>query len=194
MHGFFAQITLINILSVLLFIASIWILVIIIGKKSGYMFRAMVFFLFVLLALIYLQQSEAKKYTLNDLKLAVFPTSTPNYHYDFVRDDGDVVARYTFHDPKPRISLSMDPSGKYFHINNTASVNSILDYLKLPRVKSGVKELAFVTGSSYDINLYRWEDYSRGILILERTLCRSKRNLETFICVDRITIKKRYRK
>lgn len=193
MPAFLANISLITILSLLLFIASIWLLLIIIQKKTGYIFRAIVFFLFVLLALIYFQQSDVNKYTLNDLRLAVFPKKMPHYLFELVEDRGDVVARYTFYDPKPRISLSLDKSGKYFHIANVATVNHILDYLNLPRVKSGVKELAFITGSNRDISLYRWENYSRGVLILERTICRNKKTLETYNCVDKITIKKRYR-
>jgi len=188
------QITLVNILSVLLFIASIWLLVIIVKKKSGYMFRAIVFFLLVLLALIYFQQSDAKKYTINDIRLAVFPEKPPEYQYELKRNTRDIVARYSFYGLKPRISLTMDPSGKYFHITNTASVNTILNYLELPGVKSGAKELAYITGSLHDINLYRWDDYPRGILIIERTLCRNRQTLETYNCVDKITIKKRYRK
>jgi hypothetical protein len=194
MPGFLAHISLITIFSVLLFLASFWLLLIFLQKRREYMFRAIVFFLFVLLALLYFQQSDVKKYTLNDLRLVFSPERTANYQYDLVEDQGDVVARYTFYDPKPRISLYMDPSGKYFHIANPASVNHILDYLNLPRVRSGVKELAFVTGSPRDIELYRWEDYPRGILILERTLCRNKKTLDTFNCVDKITIKKRYSK
>jgi len=193
MPGFLTHLNLITILSVLLFIASIWLLLIIIQKKTGYMFRAMVFFLFVLLSLIYFQQSDVKKYTLNDLRLALFPERAPHYQYELVEDQDDVVARYTFYDPKPRISLSMDSSRKYFHIASAATVNHTLDYLNLPRVKSGVKELAFITGSNRDISLYRWEDYSRGVLILERTICHNKKTLGTYHCVEKITIKKRYR-
>ena len=53
MQDILGQITLVNLLSVMLLIASVWLLIIIVKKKTGYMFRGMVFFLFVLLALIY---------------------------------------------------------------------------------------------------------------------------------------------
>ena len=124
--GFLGQIPLTAILSVLLFIASIWLLVIIIQKRSGYMFRAMVFFLFVLLALIYLQQSDAKKYTLVDVKLALFPETQPIYNYHMDGDKGDIIASYFFSDPRPRINLSMGSSGKYFHITDVSSINRVL--------------------------------------------------------------------
>lgn len=191
--GFLGQIPLTAILSVLLFIASIWLLVIIIQKRSGYMFRAMVFFLFVLLALIYLQQSDAKKYTISDVKLALFPEKTPVYNYHYEGDRGDIIASYFFNDPRPRLNLSMGSSGKYFHITDVSSVNRILRHLRLPKVKSGVRELASITGSDTDNFVYRWDDYPRGILIIYRTLCRTRETLETFNCLERIIIRKKYR-
>jgi hypothetical protein len=124
MQDFLAQITLVNILSVMLLIASIWLLVIIMQKKTGYMFRGMVFFLFVLLALIYFQQSDAKKYTLSDVKLALFPKKilTLNYHTGGDSQRGTVV-RYVFDEPIPKIPVSMDKDGKYFHITNITVIN-----------------------------------------------------------------------
>ncbi|MGD9344303.1 MAG: hypothetical protein PVH84_00460 [Candidatus Aminicenantes bacterium] len=194
MADIIGQITLVNILSVLLLIASIWLLVIIVQKKTGYMFRAMVFFLFVLLALIYFQQSEAKKYTLSDVRYALFPKkSLPlNYHVAEDSQPGTVV-RYVFEDPKPRIPVSMDKNGKYFHINNITPINDILSEMKLPRVKKGAKELASITGKSAHKNLYRWDDYPRGILTLERAICRNRETLDSFNCLIAITIRKRYR-
>jgi hypothetical protein len=191
--GFLGQIPLTAILSVLLFIASIWLLVIIIQKRTGYMFRAMVFFLLVLLALIYLQQSDSSKYTINDVKLALFPETTPIYNYRHEGERGNIIASYFFTDPRPRLKLSMGASGKYFHITDVTSLNRILLHLKLPKVKSGVKELASLTGSDTDNFVYRWDDYSKGILIIYRTLCRKRETLDTFNCLERIIIKKKYR-
>ncbi|MGD8537173.1 MAG: hypothetical protein PVI66_00500 [Candidatus Aminicenantes bacterium] len=194
MPDILGQITLVNILSVLLLIASIWLLLIIIQKKTGYMFRGMVFFLFVLLALIYFQQSDAKKYTLSDIRYALFPVKSLmlNYHTEEDSHVGTIV-RYVFDDPKPRIPVSMDKSGKYFHITNITIVNEILSEMRLPRVKKGAQELVSITGSSAHKNLYRWEDYPRGILLLERTICRNRETLDTFNCLAAITIRKKYR-
>ena len=194
MPDILGQITLVNILSVLLLIASIWLLLIIIQKKTGYMFRGMVFFLFVLLALIYFQQSDAKKYTLSDIRYALFPVKSLmlNYHTEEDSHVGTIV-RYVFDDPKPRIPVSMDKSGKYFHITNITIVNEILSEMRLPRVKKGAQELVSITGSSTHKNLYRWEDYPRGILLLERTICRNRETLDTFNCLAAITIRKKYR-
>lgn len=194
MPGFIGQITLVNILSVLLLVASIWLLIIIIQKKSGYMFRGMVFFLFVLLALIYFQQSDAKKYTLSDIRYALFPKKSfaLNYHAEEDSQTGTII-RYVFDEPRPRIPVSMDRSGKYFHITNITVLNEILNRMRLPRVNEGAQELISITGSSSHKNLYRWEDYPRGILTLERAVCKNRETLETYNCLASITIRKKYR-
>jgi len=188
------RITLVNILGVLLLIASIWLLVIIVKKKTGYIFRGMVFFLFVLLALIYFQQSEAKKYTLSDVRYALFPKKSLPLIYHVAEDSQPgTVVRYVFDDPKPRIPLSMDKNGKYFHITDITAINDILSKMKLPRVKEGAKELASITGNNSQQNLYRWDDYPRGILTIERSICRNRETLNSFNCIIAITIRKKYR-
>jgi len=190
---FLGQIPLTAILSVLLFIASIWLLVIIIQKRSGYMFRAMVFFLFVLLAFIYLQQSDAKKYTFKDVKLALFPETQPIYNYHVEKDKGNFLTSYYFTHPRPRINLTMDPSGKYFHISDVSSINRILSHLRLPHVKSGVRELVSITGIRSDSSVYRWDDYPKGVFIIYRALCQERDRLDAANCLERIIIKKKYR-
>jgi hypothetical protein len=194
MQDLLEQITLVNILSVLLLIASIWLLVIIVQKKTGYMFRGMIFFLFVLLALIYFQQSDAQKFTISDIKYALFPKKslTLNYHTEEDSQRG-TVARYVFDEPIPRIPVSMDADGKYFHITNIKVINEILSRMGLPQVKKGAQELISITGSISHKNLYRWDDYPKGILILERNICKNKQTLETFNCLATITIRQKYR-
>ncbi len=193
MQDLLEQITLVNILSVLLLIASIWLLVIIVQKKTGYMFRGMIFFLFVLLALIYFQQSDAQKFTISDIKYALFPKKslTLNYHTEEDSQRG-TVARYVFDEPIPRIPVSMDADGKYFHITNIKVINEILSRMGLPQVKKGAQELVSITGSTSHKNLYRWDDYPKGILILERNICKNKQTLETFNCLATITIRQKY--
>lgn len=193
MQDLLGQITLVNILSVFLLIASIWLLVIIMQKKSGYMFRAMVFFLFVLLALIYFQQSDAKKYTIHDVKYALFPKKSLalNYHTEEDSQQGTIV-RYVFDEPMPKIPVSMDKDGKYFHITNITVLNEILSRMGLPRVKKGARELVSITGSNSHKNLYHWDDYPRGVLVLERTICKNKQTLDTFNCLASLTVRKKY--
>ena len=76
--------------------------------------------------------------------------------------------RYYFETPGPKLSLDFDPKTQYFHIKDVYSVNRILEYLELPKVKVAVRELASLTGSRNDLTLYRWEDYPLGILTVER--------------------------
>lgn len=153
----------------------------------------MVFFLLVLLAFLYLQQSDSKKYTITDVREALFPETQPIYNYRVEKDQGDIFASYFFSDPRPRIKLSMEPSGKYFHINDVSSINKILSHLRLPKLKSGVRELSSITGLYTDSFVYRWDDYPKGTLIIYRTLCRTRAKLDTFNCLERIIIKKKYR-
>jgi hypothetical protein len=194
MQEFLGQITLVNILSVLLLIASIWLLIIILQKRTGYMFRGMIFLLFVLLALIYFQQSNVNKFTLSDFRYVFSPKRSFTLNYRKDKDTHqDTIARYVFDDPKPRISVSMDANGKYFHITNITVINKILSRLGLPRLSSGAQELVSITGSNSHKNLYRWEDYPRGILIIEREICKNKATLETYNCLGTITIRKKYR-
>jgi hypothetical protein len=194
MPEFIGQITLVNILSVLLLIASLWLLIIIIRKRTGYVFRGMVFFLFVLLSLLYFQRSEANKYTISDIRYALFPKKSLTLKYHTEEDSpAGTIARYVFDDPKPRIPVSMDKNGKYFHITNVRAINEILSRMKLPQVEKGVPELVSITGSRSHINLYRWDDYPRGILIIRRTICRNRDTLDTFNCLASITIRRRSR-
>jgi hypothetical protein len=194
MQDILGQVSLVTLLSVMLIVASIWLLVIIVKKKTGYMFRGMVFFLFVLLALLYFQQSDAKKYTLSDVKSAFFPEKTLILNFHTEEDSRrDTVVRYVFDDPMPKIPVSMDKDRKYFHITNIAPINKILIRMGLPPVKKGAHELTSITGSSSDKNLYRWEDYPKGILVIERAVCKNKQTLETFDCLFSVTIRKKYR-
>jgi hypothetical protein len=86
----------------------------------------------------------------------------------------------------------MDKDGKYFHITNITVINEILSRMGLPLVNKGAQELVSITGSSTHKNLYRWEDYPRGVLILEKTICKKKQTLETFNCLASVTIRKKY--
>jgi hypothetical protein len=66
-----------------------------------------------------------------------------------------------------------------------------LAYLGLPEVKTGVKELAAITGRLSDVNSYRWDDYEGGVLTIERGLCQDKDGLERYHCVVSITVQTR---
>ncbi|HZX09335.1 MAG TPA: hypothetical protein VFG01_00170 [Acidobacteriota bacterium] len=195
MGEFIASITLPDALAFLLFLSSFWLLKILIkGEKENFI-RGAILFLFLLLGLIYLNQSEAKKITLSDVTSTVFPKKEPVYNYTVekgqTKDMGEYT-RYIFKDPKPKLDLKMDPSHRYFHMNDPSSLNKVLDELGLPKLKSGNKELASITGSRNDIYLYRWDDYPSGILIMERTTCIDKSSVTRYHCLSVITLINRY--
>lgn len=195
MVEFIASITLPDALAFLLFLSSFWLLKILIkGEKENFV-RGAILFLFLLLGLLYLNQSEAKKITISDVTSTLFPKKETTYNYRIekgqTKDLGEYT-RYIFNDPKPKIDLKMGPSHRYFHMKDPSSLNKVLDELGLPKLKSGTKELASLTGDRHDIFIYRWDDYSPGILIMERTTCVDKSSVTRYHCLSVLTLINRY--
>jgi hypothetical protein len=116
----------------------------------------------------------------------------PNYVYEKEEGytGGMTYVRYIFTVPGPPLSVTLDSEQKYFRIKDIYSVNRILEYLDLPRVKTAVEELASITGSPNDVNLYRWTKYPRGILTIERGICQEKDRLDSYQCISKITIQR----
>ncbi len=73
-------------------------------------------------------------------------------------------------------------------IKDIRPVNVVLEYLGLPPVAAGVSELASITGRTLDADKYRWDDYERGVLLLERGICRDMTSAQSFTCIARITV------
>ena len=194
MEAILGAISLKIIASALLVLSFLWLIIVIIKKQNEYILRALLVCLIFLLFFIYLQQQDARKLTLSDARKKIFPEKTLQYNYHIEKGlkQQESFTRYIFDDPKPKISLSMDKTGSYFHITDVKSINSILEFLNLPKVKSGVDELASITGSRSGLNRYRWDDYPPGILIIERSLGRNKATFETYHCIAYIIITKRY--
>jgi hypothetical protein len=138
-------------------------------------------------------KTEKVSLSLGQLKRLVFPTKTENWEY--IEDKGAFQGlpqtRYIFPEPGPELSLTMDAQGGTFAITDVGPVNAVLEYLGLPTVAAGVPELSTITGSSLDLNIYRWEDYPLGVLILERGLCRKLNALNTYHCIMSITVRSR---
>jgi hypothetical protein len=74
-------------------------------------------------------------------------------------------------------------------VTNIAPLNRVLKYIGLPPVKHGIRELASITGSTLDANLYRWDNYELGVLTVERGICRNVTTAESFPCIESITVK-----
>jgi len=186
-----------NIIVVLIGLCVIWLIRVLVKKETENILRATLFLVFLGVAFYYLQHTELERLTWGDFKGQVkdtfFPEKMPEYVYE-KNESGSAGSRkvvYSFQVPAPRLSLSIDADQKYFHIKDIHPINRTLEYLGLPRVKTAVRELASITGSQRDINLYRWNDYPLGILTIERGLCQDRDRLESYQCILKITIGQR---
>jgi uncharacterized MnhB-related membrane protein len=183
-----------NIILALIVICAIWIFRIVVKKEYENLVRTGLILVLLLLVFVFLQKTEAERITMGDVGAQIrntfFPEKAPNYIYE--KEDGVTqnrpYTRYYFEVPGPQLSLVMDPKTQYFDIKNVYSVNRILDYLGLPKVKTAVPELASVTGSRNDINLYRWDDYPLGTLIIERGICQDRERIDSYQCIVSIMV------
>ncbi len=186
-----------NIVLVLLFFCVVWILRVVIKREFENLLRAAIIFLLLGGAFYYLQTTESETLTLADISAQIkdkfFPEAAPDYVYH--KEEGlagrNNYTRYYFETPGPKLSLDFDPKTQYFHIKDVHSVNRILEYLDLPKVKVAVQELASLTGLRKDLTLYRWEDYPLGILTIERGICQDRDKLESYQCIVSIMIARR---
>jgi hypothetical protein len=192
MKDILGMISLTTAASVLLILAAIWLIILIIKKQHEYIFRAMMIMLILLLGLIFLRQHEAGKLTWPEIKIKLFPEKSVTYDYSVEKTlvSGKRQTRYVFHEPQPKLPLRLDASGTYFHISDLRSINNLLKHLNLPQVEEKVSELASITGSKRDINLYKWDNYAGGSLIIERVLCQNPESLEVYQGVSNIRILK----
>jgi hypothetical protein len=199
-----ATTTLKTIVMVLFGLTIVWLVKILIKQESETLVRALLTAVFFGVVLLYLQQTKLQTISWKDTKQIIFPEKPLALAYvkDEGRSSGAKYVRYTFPAPTgqegsllgvgPRLKLTLDPNGRNYHITDIEPVNRILTYLGLPEVKTGVRELAAVTGRLADVNSYRWEDYDGRILILERGLCQDKDGLERYHCVVSITVRDKY--
>jgi hypothetical protein len=186
--------TLRNIIYALLGIVGLWTIRIVIKKEMDQLIRALLIAVFFIAVLVYLQHSGLDKITWGNIRGQVkdtfFPEKIPDYVYQ--REEsysgGRYTVRYIFTVPGPPFSVTLDEQQKYFRIKDIRSVNRILEYLHLPRVPAAVEELAAITGSANDINLYRWTNYPQGVLTIERGICQEKDRLASYQCISKITI------
>jgi hypothetical protein len=186
-----------NIVLVLMGICVIWVIRVLVKRETENLLRGALFLIFLGVAFYYLQHSNLERLTWGDFKAQVkdtfFPEKTVSYVYEKneVGSAGRNFVVYTFQVPAPRLSLSIDSDRKYFHIKDIHPINRTLEFLGLPKVNTAVKELASITGSQLDINLYRWNDYPLGVLTIERGICQDRDRLESYQCILKITIGRR---
>lgn len=181
----------------LLFLCVIWLIRVVVKRETENLLRTILLGIIFLAAFIYLQNVKSEKLTFADIKTQIREIFFPErpLHYVYYKDEGVSgrisFVRYTFESPGPKLSLTMDPNQKYFHIKDVYSLNRVLEYLGLPKVKKPVPELASITGSRNDLNLYRWDDYPSGILRIERGICQDRDKLESYQCIAAVMITRR---
>ncbi len=189
--------TLKNIVLALIGISVIWLIRILVKKEYENLVRTLLVGALLGGAYVYLQNTTLEKLHFSDLRAQIkdtfFPEKTPNYifHRDERNDVNGHYIRYFFESPGPKLSLELDPSGKYFNIKDLYSINRILKYLGLPEVNRRVPELVSITGSANDIAHYRWDDYENGILTIIREICQDRDRLESYQCITNILITRR---
>jgi hypothetical protein len=186
-----------NIILVLLFLCVIWIIRIVVKREFENLLRTGLIFLVLGAVFYYLQTIKSDTLTFADIRTQVkdtfFPEKPPNYIYE--KEEGTTgrysYIRYYFETPGPNLSVEYDPKTQYFHIKDVYSVNRILVYLGLPKVKTAVNELASITGSRNNLMLYRWDDYPLGQLTIERGICQDRDRLNSYQCIVSIMIVRR---
>jgi hypothetical protein len=189
-----AAATLKYIVLVLIALSAIWFIRVVVKRETENLLRSALLIILLLAAFIYLQGTKAEKITWAGIKQEVKDTFFPEkpLHYIYHKDEGITgnrrFIRFFFESPGPRLSLVLDSSQKYFHIKSAHSVNRILEYIGLEKIKAPVPELASITGSRNDLNLYRWDDYPKGTLMIERGICQDRDRLESYQCIVSVTV------
>ena len=179
-----------TVMLVLFGLSILWIVVIVVRNDMQTIIRALIVTALLGLGLYYLNQTKLETLSFTAIKQELFPVKSRAYTYNRrdSYDAGRTVTAYIFEDPGPPLSVAMIEGGKHMAIKDIRPVNVVLEYLGLPPVAAGVPELASITGRSLDSDKYRWDDYERGVLLLERGICRDMTSAQSFTCIARITV------
>ncbi len=178
---------------ILFCLACLALFISLIRRELDNILRALLFALIFFGLFLFFQKTKMEHLTFSELKKELGLAKPPEYVY--IKQESNTpaghIVRYFFPEPGPRLSLTIDESGKYLHLDNIDEVNRVLDYIGLKKVTHGAKELASITGSQFDVNMYRFDDYADGILLIERAICRDKRTFNSYNCIQSITVKLR---
>lgn len=178
---------------VLLGLAVFWVVICIIKNDTATIIRALITTVLLGIVFFYLNQTKLQTLTYKGVKNDLFPPKP--LHAVFEKREmisaGESRTIYSFSEPGPELALSMDEGGKTLSITDIDPLNRILVYVGLPPVKKGAPELSSITGSSLDVDKYRWDDYELGTLIVERGICRNVTTTSTYPCVETITVLRR---
>ncbi|HVP92065.1 MAG TPA: hypothetical protein VMS75_12720 [Terriglobales bacterium] len=182
-----------TVLLVLLALSFLWVVVCIVRNDTGTIVRALVTTLLVGIAFFYVHQTKLQTLSFKSIKNDLFPPKPLHLLYERRESiTGDVLRTvYSFSEPGPELVLSMEDGGNSLSITDIDPLNRVLEYVGLPPVKRGARELSLITGSGLDANKYQWDDYALGTLIIERGICRNVTSASTFPCIESITILRR---
>ena len=182
-----------TVLSILFGLAVLWIIVIIVRNDMETIIRALIIAAILGGGLYLVNRPGASvdgKISVTSIKEYLFPV--PEREYPFTRYEGTSGGRpstsWVFQDPGPPLSTAMMEGGKYMAIKDLRTVNNVLKLLGLPPVSEGVPELASITRRTLDADKYRWDDYERGVLLIERGLCRDMMTARTFPCITSVRV------
>lgn len=183
--------TLKTIVMVLFGLTILWLVKILVKQEFETLIRALVVAVCLGGAFLYLQTTKLERISWKTIRNQVFPSKDIPlvYTVDESTRLGAGYVRYIFEEPGPKVNLTMDSNGKNFQIKDIEPVNRVLETLGLPHISSGAREQISITGKISDVNIYRWEDYPRGLLIIELSLCQNKVGLERYHCIAGITIR-----
>ncbi len=179
-----------TIVLILFGLTILWIVIIIIKNDMETIVRAILVAAVLGLSLYYLNTTKLENLSFAAIKRDLFPVQARAYAFNRreAKYAGRPATDYIFEDPGPPLSLVMAKGGKYLEIRDIEQINVLLEYIGLPPVAEGVPELASITGSSIDAEKFRWDDYSKGVLVITRGICRDMASARTFPCVSQITL------
>jgi hypothetical protein len=182
-----------TIILVLLGLAIVWVIICIVRNDMATIARALIVMVLLGIVFYYVSQTKLETLSYKSIKNDLFPPKP--IHATFEKRDtyvaGALRTTYLFAEPGPELVLSMEEGGKYLTIKDIDPLNRVLEYVGLPPVKRGVRELSAITGSSLDTDKYRWDDYELGILTIERGICRNVATTSTYPCIQAITVQRR---
>jgi hypothetical protein len=182
-----------SVVLVLFGLCILWIIIIVVKNDMQTIIRALLVTAVVGLALFFLGRTKLEKLSYASIKNELFPVKMRNYAYQKV--EGNIAGRsttaYIFQDPGPPLPLVMMEGGKYMAIKDIRQINSVLEFLGLPPVTEGVNELDSITHVDIDTDKFRWDHYEKGVLLVERGICRDMTATQSFTCIARITIQSR---
>ena len=179
-----------TIILIFLGLSVLWIILCVIRNDTATIVRALIVTVLFGVAFYYLNQTKLQTLTVRSIKEDLFPPKPIHALFEkrTTYINGVEQTIYSFTEPGPELTLSMEEGGKDLSIADIEPLNRLLQYLGLPPVKRGARELSTITGSNLDTDKYRWEDYDLGVLIIERGICHNVATANTYSCVQTITI------